>query len=321
MNKKSILESFPIDILKNIISKSDKSFHFVFTSKKILQKFCQEVRLDRDLNLKSFIEILRKNSSQDNLNHSTINNYKIKYNQLRIRDFTINDEDLENLSRLPESCFSNIKSLFSGVFFDFYKNNISIKEDIYFSNLLLENLPILLDNIKSIKTSTSINLSNIRIGDDGAKIISEFLEKKECNINYLNLSNCKINYIGKIFLAESLIDNKTLKYLDLSDNFPFIRGFSKSEADNISQKFSEVIKTNQSLTFLDLSNSSFSYENSQELCLAIKESSKSMILKLEGKKLGHENKIDNDCKMILNNPKGIVFSPKSYKLVQNQLSL
>ena len=97
---------------------------------------------------------------------------------------------------------------------------------------------------KDVKDVKEIDLRSNRIGDDGARMLSEFLEWS-CRVEVLRLNSNDIGEKGAIRLAKTLGTNTSLKVLNLNDNKIGKKG---------SLAIAKAFQTNSTLEILDLGN-------------------------------------------------------------------
>ena len=115
-----------------------------------------------------------------------------------------------------EAAFSN-RDFVEGV-----KCNSSIKElKLSLSNQNEQNEQILLLLMDAVRGHTSLEileLASNRIGSEGCDAISTLLKDQNCYLRRIDLTNNRINIEGATTLANSLIDNTTLREFRLWNN-------------------------------------------------------------------------------------------------------
>ncbi|RUP46000.1 hypothetical protein BC936DRAFT_147470 [Jimgerdemannia flammicorona] len=155
---------------------------------------------------------------------------------------------------------------------------------------------------------TILDLSKNNMEEHGAQYISEALVAPQCLIERLNLSSNRFGIKGMSLLAIGLINNSTLRELNVSDNWLTDKGvfhlrdalvqsehtglkrlvlsennITDSGADAVSQ-----IVTTVSLSFLVLSYNKISRRGAQRISEAITTGSALVSLNLEGNYIGPE---------------------------------
>ncbi|XP_069321255.1 leucine-rich repeat-containing protein 74A isoform X3 [Eulemur rufifrons] len=128
-----------------------------------------------------------------------------------------------------------------------------------------------------------MNISNNNLGLEGAKIISEFLQRDSSSISNLELSGINVGLTsldlswnqfhvrGTVALCNGLRSNVTLKKLDLSMN-----GFGNEGA----LALGEVLRLNGSLTYLDISSNDVSNEGASRISRGLEYNENLKVLKL-----------------------------------------
>ena len=61
----------------------------------------------------------------------------------------------------------------------------------------------------------SLGLGCNRLGDQGAKLISEFLKSPDCQLQLLEIASCGIGQKGAYYISQALGINTSLVYLDM----------------------------------------------------------------------------------------------------------
>ncbi len=324
------LVSFPHEIIIDLAKRSN-SVDLAFSCSLLYKVISENVAFEKKLKLADFNKIMQKKSEhkcqEDKMvDHKFADSARcnpIKFSQITVKFNEVDQGTLSEFYKLKDSSINDAKAIFGSIAFscdsnDFLSENNSkaeLEKVHVLKKLLSNNLRQILAKINSFKMPIAIEFPDVDMSGDGViDFLVVLLKNEDCQIFYLNLSNCQIYRDGKVSLAQVLANNKSLKFLDLSDNFPFIQGFSRVEAEEIAQVFVNAIKQNKTLQFLDLANSSFTEECSKTLCDLAIQKKDTFHLKLEGKKLGKENKIDEDSKSVLNHLSGIVGMPKGFGL-------
>ena len=115
-----------------------------------------------------------------------------------------------------EAAFSN-RDLVEGV-----KFNLSIKElklSMSYQNEQNEQILLLLmDAVRGHTSMEILELLSNRIGSEGCEAIATLLKDQNCNLRRIDLTNNRINIEGATTLANSLIDNTTLREFRLWNN-------------------------------------------------------------------------------------------------------
>lgn len=152
----------------------------------------------------------------------------------------------------------------------------------------------------------TFDLSKNNMEEHGAQYLSEVLVAPQCVIGCLDLSSNRLGIKGMSLLAIGLINNSTLRELDVSDNWLTDKGvfhlrdaliqsehtglkklvLSKNNlTDSGAEALSQVVTTT-SLAFLDLSHNKISRHGAQCLSEAINSGSSLVSLNLEGNSIG-----------------------------------
>ncbi len=116
----------------------------------------------------------------------------------------------------------------------------------------------LISILKETTTLTSLDISNNNIGDN---ILSRYFKNvlKNSNLTTLNISKNNFKFNGAVTLSEELENNNTLVSLNISDN-TFLSVDNSDVKDGIDLILKSICKS-QTLTDLDISGSSFSENN------------------------------------------------------------
>ncbi|CAF1307816.1 unnamed protein product [Adineta ricciae] len=81
-------------------------------------------------------------------------------------------------------------------------------------------IPILIHGLYNNTSMTKLNLNHNPIGDTGVRLLAEFFAMDNTNIEKLYLGNINLTDQGVYYLAQMLINNRTLKALGIFEN-PF----------------------------------------------------------------------------------------------------
>ena len=114
---------------------------------------------------------------------------------------------------------------------------------------------IICNNIKIGQTPKEYSLAGIQLGGPRTRILASRLRYNETLFS-LHLARKYIQDVDGVYLAELLIDNKTLRKMELEGNLL---------GPLTVRKFGEVLMENKSLRFLDLENNQLTQEGGQDM--------------------------------------------------------
>ena len=115
------------------------------------------------------------------------------------------------------------------------------------------------DKINYIKQQfkkDKVNLSRYKIGDDGAILVSKLLEKNKNKICELKLTKCEISDLGIQYILRKIIEYINLNSFNISNNY-----ITDKSCDYIVES---LIK-NKSLKIVYLSNNNFSVQIKEKI--------------------------------------------------------
>jgi Ran GTPase-activating protein (RanGAP) involved in mRNA processing and transport len=181
---------------------------------------------------------------------------------LAITDNNLEEAQLQNVVKLIEF----LKSL---KFLDLSGNNLRVS-----------GVKILAESLKSNKTLLSLYLNKNNIESNGGFYLADSLIKNE-TLEKLSLASNRINDNGLSSLLTVLSNNnKTIKYLDLSDN-----QLKNPDLQNIS----EFISQSPSLNILNISKNSIDAISSHLIGLSLRAAQKLSIVYLQSTNLNEES--------------------------------
>lgn len=191
-----------------------------------------------------------------NLRHN-----KSLLNELDLRNTGVGEKDCAELTLLMSN--TNMEVL------DVSDNNLSSSSvDSIIKGLLLNN-----------NTMQTLKLSNSCLSDENCFLLSSFLQRKVCQVRWLDLCNCNIGSKGASYLALSLNYNYSLTTLEMSHN-PI--------GDVGATAFGLIFKTNTVLTELCIDCCEITSNGSVEIAEGLRENTKLEILLANGNQFGLE---------------------------------
>ncbi|XP_065896624.1 protein NLRC3-like [Dysidea avara] len=166
--------------------------------------------------------------------NNTLQELNMSYNEINeINEIVEVIEGNTTLRKLDIS-YCGIRSKMAVIVSESYKNNKTLQEFI----ISWKN-----DQVTVRTADIFYNLSNKKIGDIGALIVSNLLYNST-RVNKLDVSYNKISHKGIVFIADYLKNNITLQKLNISHNSIAIEG---------AKKIAEIIQINRSLQNLNIS--------------------------------------------------------------------
>lgn len=221
----------------------------------------------------SFVSAFNYNQSNKNLS-SFSNEYSLGKISLSI---ILHCPNLTNLSitdsKLEEADLQHVVKLI-----EFLKNLKFL--DLSSNNLGETGIKILADSIKSNRSLLSLYLNKNNIDSNGGFYLADSIIKNE-TLEKLSLSGNKINDNGLSSLLTVLSNNnKTLKYLDISDN---------QLLNSDLQSISELITQNQTLNILNISNNVIGAVSSHLIGLSLRQNINLSIIYLQNTNLNEES--------------------------------
>ena len=166
---------------------------------------------------------------------------------------------------------------------DCLKSNNSLKELIMWGNHN-NGFKKLIEGINVNKSLVKLDISCIRISDDGAVDMGDCL-KNNNSLKELNMSSSNINSEGGKKLAEALKVNTSLEKLDISSN---------SISDDGAVAMGNCLKNNNSLKELNMSDNKINSEGGKKLAEALKVNTSLEKLYIKG------NGLSSDSELIAN---------------------
>lgn len=133
-------------------------------------------------------------------------------------------------------------------------------------------------NRSKIKLRT-LNLSKNSVSESGARALGKYLggDPEGCSLRELTLSWNNIHAAGAVALSQGLLENESLRVLDLSWN-----GFGSSSDQEAVRTLSSVLVINSSITHLDMSHNQLDLEDCSVLSEGLAKNSTILGLHMEG---------------------------------------
>ena len=262
--------------LESIIFKIDKA-------KNIL-----DLKLDsnqfKDLQILKVVESIQ---NLTNLASLSITNNKLSINNAKSLSYS-----LQYLSCLENLNLEGCKICQEGMFFICI--TIRIMKGLKLLNLnknIIDTNQFLLMSLENLYLLERLSLSNVGLGDEGAKIISTFLNKLKF-LHFLDISHNKIKDIGLIDICNQFPFLLNIKELNIS-----INGITENGA----RKLSETLHYLKNLTHLYINNNYLEDSGAISLSEVIPELDKLMYLFLDENNIGEEgenyirNSVNANC--------------------------
>ncbi len=279
INEYELVNLFPYNEIINEISK----FSISFDENNFLSK--SFIIIDKEINFNEIFNRLKLESSKSNNLKTTISDFS---NEIINNSKELKDSDL---SQIKNDFIIDLGKDKNNLFnLNEYDNLLNISDDIIFPNI--QDIPKLSlkynkstthinkkknKNSKMIKSKTSrsptpnkekenyikqqfknkiVNLSRYKLCDDGALLISKYLEKNKLKISELKLTKCEISDFGIQNILKKIIECPNLISFNISNNFI---------SDKSTDLIIESLVKNKSLQIVYLSNNNFSVQVKEKI--------------------------------------------------------
>ena len=279
INEYELVNLFPYNEIINEISK----FSISFDENNFLSK--SFIIIDKEINFNEIFNRLKLESSKSNNLKTTVSDFS---NEIINNSKELKDSDL---SQIKNDFIIDLGKDKNNLFnLNEYDNLLNISDDIIFPNI--QDIPKLSlkynkstthlnkkknKNSKMIKSKTSrsptpnkekekyikqqfknkiVNLSRYKLCDDGALLISKYLEKNRLKISELKLTKCEISDFGIQNILKNIIECPNLVSFNISNNFI---------TDKSTDLIIETLVKNKSLKIVYLSNNNFSVQVKEKI--------------------------------------------------------
>ena len=279
INEYELVNLFPYNDIINAINNFSISFD---ENNFLLKSF---IIIDKEINFNEIFNRLKLESSKSNNLKTTISDFS---NEIINNSKELKDSDLSQIKNdFIIDLGKDKNNLFS---LNEYDNLLNISDDIIFPNI--QDIPKLSlkqnksstqlnkkknMNSKIIKSKTSrsptpnkdkeiyikqqfknkiVNLSRYKLCDDGALLISKYLEKNKLKISELKLTKCEISDFGIQNILKKIIECPNLISFNISNNFI---------SDKSTDLIIESLVKNKSLQIVYLSNNNFSVQVKEKI--------------------------------------------------------
>ncbi len=279
INEYELVNLFPYNDIINEINNFSISFD---ENNFLLKSF---IIIDKEINFNEIFNRLKLESSKSNNLKTTISDFS---NEIINNSKELKDSDLSQIKNdFIIDLGKDKNNLFS---LNEYDNLLNISDDIIFPNI--QDIPKLSlkqnksstqlnkkknMNSKIIKSKTSrsptpnkdkeiyikqqfknkiVNLSRYKLCDDGALLISKYLEKNKLKISELKLTKCEISDFGIQNILKKIIECPNLISFNISNNFI---------SDKSTDLIIESLVKNKSLQIVYLSNNNFSVQVKEKI--------------------------------------------------------
>ena len=279
INEYELVNLFPYNDIINEINNFSISFD---ENNFLLKSF---IIIDKEINFNEIFNRLKLESSKSNNLKTTISDFS---NEIINNSKELKDSDLSQIKNdFIIDLGKDKNNLFS---LNEYDNLLNISDDIIFPNI--QDIPKLSlkqnksstqlnkkknMNSKIIKSKTSrsptpnkdkeiyikqqfknkiVNLSRYKLCDDGALLVSKFLEKNKLKISELKLTKCEISDFGIQNILKKIIECPNLISFNISNNFI---------SDKSTDLIIESLVKNKSLQIVYLSNNNFSVQVKEKI--------------------------------------------------------
>ena len=279
INEYELVNLFPYNDIINEINNFSISFD---ENNFLLKSF---IIIDKEINFNEIFNRLKLESSKSNNLKTTISDFS---NEIINNSKELKDSDL---SQIKNDFIIDLGKDKNNLFnLNEYDNLLNISDDIIFPNI--QDIPKLSlkqnksstqlnkkknMNSKIIKSKTSrsptpnkdkeiyikqqfknkiVNLSRYKLCDDGALLISKYLEKNKLKISELKLTKCEISDFGIQNILKKIIECPTLISFNISNNFI---------SDKSTDLIIESLVKNKSLQIVYLSNNNFSVQVKEKI--------------------------------------------------------
>lgn len=179
--------------------------------------------------------------------------------------------DQEDVDRLAIFCIS--EGLPNALFWLCVHGNVA---RLYFYFLDSDRVPVLAKVLAANNTLTTLNISDNRIGDSGARAIAEALQENH-TLTTLDISGSDIGDAGARAIAEVLRKNHTLTTLDISIN-------DIDEAG--ARALAEALQENRTLKTLNISSNYIDVPGARAIAAALQENHALTALDISGNYIG-----------------------------------
>ena len=280
INEYESVNLFPYDEIINEINKFSISFdenNFLLKSFIIIDKEINFTEIFNKIKLESSKSQNPKASISDFSNEIITNNLKelkdSNLSQMK-NDFMIDlGKDKNNLFSLNE--YDNFLNISDDIIFPYIQDipKLNLKQNkstTHLNNKKNKNLKMLKSKtsrsptpnkdkviyIKQQFKNNIVNLSRYKLCDDGALLISKYLEKNKLKILELKLTKCEISDFGIQNILKKIIECSNLVSFNISNNLI---------SDKSTDLIIETLVKNKSLKIVYLSNNKFSVQVKEKI--------------------------------------------------------